>query len=289
MQAACRTRSTLPVRIGLIFATGLLLLGAGCVQTLPVETARPATTAAAAGGLSEAEIIAEVEHLRVALLQEVPQHITRTETSDRACIALAQAEVAATPWLTARPQLLVVVDRNPAIQALCIVLARPAGMPWQVIGGSKVSTGQAGRRGYFITPTGVFLHTTDILDYRALGTFNENHIRGLGIKGMRVWDFGWQSAEKGWLGERETGEIRLLLHATDPDYLESRLGRPASKGCIRIPTSMNRFLDLHGVLDADYELVARDDARIGALLLPEREPSKLAGNALVIVDSWERR
>jgi len=277
------------VRIGPIFAISLPLLGSGCAQVLPVETAPPATTAAPAGAISEAEITAEVEHLRAALLQEVPQHIARTEASDRACIALAQAEVAAAPSLIDRPQLLVVVDRNPAIQALCIVLARPAGMPWQVIGGSKVSTGQAGRRGYFITPTGVFLHTTDILDYRALGTFNENHIRGLGIKGMRVWDFGWQSAEKGWLGERETGEIRLLLHATDPDYLESRLGRPASKGCIRVPARMNRFLDLHGVLDADYERAARDDPRIDALLLPKRDPSRLAGNALVIVDSSERR
>jgi hypothetical protein len=50
----------------------------------------------------------------------------------------------------------------------------------------------------FPTPVGLFLHTADILDYRALGTFNENHIRGLGLKGMRVWDFGWQTAEKGW-------------------------------------------------------------------------------------------
>ena len=68
---------------------------------------------------------------------------------------------------------------------------------WEVIGGSKVSTGQSGRRGYFITPMGVFLHTDGILDYRALGTYNENHIRGLGLKGMRVWDFGWQTAERG--------------------------------------------------------------------------------------------
>ena len=146
-----------------------------------------------------------------------------------------------------------------------------------VIGGSKVSTGQAGRHGYFITPTGVFLHTADIVDYRALGTFNENHIRGLGLKGMRVWDFGWQSAEKTWLPDHAQGEIRLLLHATDPDYLEQRLGRAASQGCVRVPASMNRFLDLHGVLDADYERAAADDARIGALLLPERVPDQSGG------------
>ena len=70
--------------------------------------------------------------------------------------------------------MLIVVDRISKIQELRIILAQPGG-PWDVIGGSKVSTGQAGRRGYFLTPVGLFLHTADILDYRALGTFNQTH------------------------------------------------------------------------------------------------------------------
>jgi hypothetical protein len=48
---------------------------------------------------------------------------------------------------------------------------------------------------------------------------------------------------------------------------------------------MNRFLDLHGVLDANYERVASNDGRINAVLLPERQPTRLAGDSLVIVDS----
>ena len=154
-----------------------------------------------------------------------------------------------------------------------------------MIGGSKVSTGQAGRRGYFLTPTGVFRHTAGIVDYRAEGTFNENHIRGLGLKGTRVWDFGWQPAEKGWTAEPETAEIRLLVHATDPDYLEQRLGRPASKGCIRIPAAMNRFLDHYGVLDAEYERAAPVEPSIAAVLAPDREPTPLAGELMVVIDS----
>jgi hypothetical protein len=71
----------------------------------------------------------------------------------------------------------------------------------------------------------------------------------LGIKGTRVLDFGWQRTTKRW-GTREAGEIRLLPHATDPDYLERRLGHAASKGCVRIPDAMNGFLDRHGVLEA---------------------------------------
>jgi hypothetical protein len=39
------------------------------------------------------------------------------------------------------------------------------------------------------------------------------------------------------------------------------------------------------VLDADYERAAPDDARIRAVLLPARQPTPLAGNVLVVVDS----
>jgi hypothetical protein len=55
------------------------------------------------------------------------------------------------------------------------------------------------------------------------------------------------------------------MHATDPDYLEQRLGHPASEGCVRIPATMNRFLDVHGVPDADYERAAPGDPRIRAV------------------------
>jgi hypothetical protein len=104
---------------------------------------------------------------------------------------------------------------------------------------------------------------------------------------MRVWDFGWQEATKGWREDGERGPIRLLVHATDPDKLEQRIGRPASQGCVRIPAAMNRFLDRHGVLDADVERAAQEDPRFGALLLPDRVPTPLAGRLLVVVDSAE--
>jgi hypothetical protein len=75
------------------------------------------------------------------------------------------------------------------------------------------------------------------------------------------------------------------MHATDPDQVEQRLGRPASQGRVRIPATMNRFLDLYGVLDADYERAARDDVGVRSVLLPEREPSPLAGNVMIVVNS----
>jgi hypothetical protein len=81
--------------------------------------------------------------------------------------------------------------------------------------------------------------------------------------------------------------MRLLLHATDPATLERRIGRAASDGCVRIPTAMDRFLDEHGVLDRDYEKAAQSNTRFADLLLPDRTPTPLAGNALVIIDSSE--
>jgi hypothetical protein len=261
---------------------GLLLAGCATAQPVAVAALSPPMAASPAGSMVPADVRRHVTQLRAALLHEVARSITDTADGDRAWIARAQS--AAGPVVIDRTQLLVVVDRNPAVQELRIMLARPDA-PWEVIGGSKVSTGQTGRRDYYITPVGAFAHTDGILDYRALGTFNENHIRGFGLKGMRVWDFGWQSAEKGWRADREAGDIRLLMHATDPDYLEQRLGRPASQGCVRIPAAMNRFLDRHGVLDADYERAARDNRGLAALLSRDREPTPLAGNLLVVVDS----
>ena len=275
------------MRIGLYSTLALSLLVAGCAGNPPIQARLPQphpATAATSGALSDAVVEREARRLRAALRQEVPQHTVDNTDEDHVWIRLAKAAIGAAAFPIDRNQFLVVVDRNPMVQELRIVLARPD-TSWQVIGGSKVSTGQAGRRAYFITPVGVFLHTDGILDYRALGTFNENHIRGLGLKGMRIWDFGWQTAERGWHAQHDMGEIRLLMHATDPDYLEQRLGRPASQGCVRIPATMNRFLDMHGVLDADYERAASEDDRIRSILLPEREPTPLAGNALVVVDS----
>jgi hypothetical protein len=249
-------------------AIGLLMLVAACAQTSAPHSEAPAPRSEAPAP-SPAEppappidVDGEAVRLRAALRHEVPHLIVDPPAAQRGWIARSRAAVANVSEPIDRPQLLVVVDRNPRVQQMRIVVARP-GADWQDLGGSRVSTGQTGRFDYYVTPTGVFLHTDAILDWRAEGTFNENHVRGLGLKGMRVWDFGWQTAVKGW-GTEEEGQIRLLLHATDPANLERRLGRPASKGCVRIPAAMNRFLDRHGVLDADYERAARSDPGFAA-------------------------
>ena len=233
-----------------------------------------------------AALTQQLEALRSAFAEEVPKATALPPERQSELIAKGKAMLADNAILLDRPQLIIVVDRAPSAQDLALVLAQPQGN-WQIVGTTKVSTGQRGRFDYYITPTGVFLHTDAILGYRAEGTYNENGIRGLGVKGMRVWDFGWQNAVKGWRNDGERGDIRLLMHATDPAGLEQRIGRPASQGCVRIPSALNKFLDRHGVLDADYERAAITDARYRGLLRPDRTPSPIAGNALVVVDSQD--
>ena len=124
-----------------------------------------------------------------------------------------------------------IVDRSARVQAAFIVLWTSAG-GWYWVGATAVSTGKTGSFEHFLTPLGVFAHSLANPDFRAEGTFNKNHIRGYGVRGMRVFDFGWQVAERGW-GAGGTSKMRLQMHATDPQALEPHLGRVASEGCTR--------------------------------------------------------
>lgn len=274
-----------------ILAAGILLIVTACAPS-PAPTSEGVSSPGVSTGVSPpsttgsstAAITGEVERLRALFAQQVPGQGGSDAADDGPWMTAAMCEMQQAGVELDRPQLVVVVDRHPAVQRLRIMLAAPDA-PWRSVGGGTVSTGQCGRPGYFLTPTGVFPHTSAIVDYRAQGTPNALGVRGLGIKGMRVWDFGWQSAQPGWGTDQEPREIRLQMHATDPTLLEPRLGRPASKGCIRVSTAMNRFLDLHGVLDADHEQAAVTDARIAGVLLPERTPTTLAGTLLIVFES----
>lgn len=181
-----------------------------------------------------------------------------------------------------RDQYVVMVDRSPLVQAVFIYWSPVIGEPL-FIGSSPASTGRPGRFDYFETPLGVFEHSLDSLDFRAEGTKNEFGIKGYGDKGMRVYDFGWQLANKGW-GNRSPSIMRLQMHATDPVFLEGRLGSAQSKGCIRIPASLNRLIDLYGLLDADYE-----KSLLGGMswwmLHPNRQPTPWSGRYLIVVES----
>jgi hypothetical protein len=199
-----------------------------------------------------------------------------------ALFARAQQALAEAGLDTLDEQSLLLVDRAPLVQAAFVLLHSPA-RGWQLLGATPVSTGRPGGFEHFITPLGVFLHTPDNPDFRAAGTYNSNHIRGYGERGSRIFDFGWQTAERSW-GEGGSSKMRLAMHATDPERLAQRLGTVASEGCIRIVASLNRFLDLHGVLDADYEAQAAA-GQPPRTLREDRQPLPWAGRYLVVIDS----
>jgi hypothetical protein len=179
------------------------------------------------------------------------------------------------------PQYVVLVDRSPQVQALLLFWISDAGLV-EFIGASPVSTGRRGGFMYYETPLGVFEHTVANRDFRAEGTENAQGILGYGVKGMRVYDFGWVRARRTWKpGE---GQMRLQVHSTDPRYLEPRLGTVQSMGCIRIPATLNTLFDRYGILDADYERALASGRRFWELL-PNREPTQWPGRYLVIMDS----
>mgnify|MGYP001572882859 CR=1 FL=1 len=180
-------------------------------------------------------------------------------------------------------QFFIYIDRNPEEQVILVCFFDSARKNITVIGVDKISTGNQNRRGYFITPVGVFEHATKNGGYRALGTKNEKGWRGLGAKDSRIWDFGWQKTHK----NNQEIEIRLLLHATDPIFGESRLGKVDSKGCIRVSGKLNKFLDHFGLLDREYE-INKDKKSIAWLLKSDREPSIFAGKYMLVGDSSKR-
>ena len=197
------------------------------------------------------------------------------------------ASTALSGHLDIREHTVVVVDRSPAKQALFVFYVQPDD-GWETLYSGHVSTGKPGRKEHFKTPTGVFVLDGSIMDYRAQGTFNENHIRGIGLKGSRVWDFGWQETDD-WRTPGAKMKIRMEMHATDPANLEHRIGRADSEGCIRIHADLNKVLDKYGILDREPNQLAQNgSAGWKQVLGKEHKYSDISGDTLVIVDTSQR-
>lgn len=230
--------------------------------------------AQAAAALSPQEL-ARLHASQVDWRLTVPPEEQKTY-SDLLGKALAKAGIQ-----TLAPQYILVVDRSPHVQAIFIYWGDPIS-GWTHVGASPVSTGRPGEFDHFITPTGVYAHTPANPDFRAEGTKNDKGIRGYGVKGMRVFDFGWTMADRGW-GIPGRSQMRLQLHATDP-VLEKHFGMVQSKGCIRVPATLNQLIDRHALIDADYEEAAARGQQPW-VLRKDMESTRWSGRYLVIVDS----
>lgn len=217
--------------------------------------------------------------------REVDRQLAVPETEQLDYARLLHTALAGRGLASAGAQFVLLIDRSLHVQ-LALLYWKPsseaADLP-RFVGASPVSTGRPSGFEHFETPLGVFEHTLANPDFRAEGTLNELGIRGYGLKGRRVFDFGWQEATRGW-GSHGISTMRLQMHATDPDVLEPRLGTQQSKGCIRTTGGLNRFLDLHAILDADYDAaLARGESFW--VLLPERRATPWSGRYLVIVET----
>jgi hypothetical protein len=180
-------------------------------------------------------------------------------------------------------EFVILVDRSANVQALFIYFRAMPREPWQMIGAAPVATGRPGEFDHFLTPLGVFEHTPSNMDFRAEGTMNDNGIRGYGNRDMRIYDLGWVDGERGW-GKGGYSQMRFQMHATDPDRLEPLLGIRHSKGCVRIPASLNAFIDHYGIIDAEYQALV-DSGESLWVLHPSREVTPWAGRFIVVIDS----
>ena len=101
--------------------------------------------------------------------QQVDRLLNIPESEQRAYAELLAKNLAAVSSNEA--QYVVIVDRNKFVQAAMIYWMSPDGI-YHFIGASPVSTGKPGRFDHFVTPTGVFEHTIDNLDFLSQGTRN---------------------------------------------------------------------------------------------------------------------
>jgi hypothetical protein len=248
------------IRVALIVAISLLIPSSSAIET-PIE-------------------------LSTAFREQVDHRVDVPVDEQRRYAMLLQKALIDTGLDDAPAQYVVLVDRNALVQA-AMIFWKSASSEFAFIGASQASSGQPGRFDHFETPLGVFTHALENPDFRAEGTRNEFGILGYGRKGMRVYDFGWVTAPRGW-GDGHQSVMRLQMHSTDPELLEPRLGSIQSKGCIRISASLNRFIDHFGILDAEYERAIAAGETFW-VLPADREATPWSGKFLVVVDTQRER
>ncbi|WP_322016047.1 L,D-transpeptidase [Paraburkholderia sp. J12] len=263
-------------------------------------TPSAASAASAATGASEPKVLALPEHpaltpeqaaeethsaleMRAVFAREVTRRLHVPPADQRAYGERLQAALEAENLGELAGEYVILVDRDANVQALFIYFRALPQQPWQMIGASPVATGRPGEFDHFFTPLGVFEHTPDNMDFRAEGTMNENGIRGYGKRDMRIYDLGWVNGERGW-GKGGYSQMRFQMHATDPDRLEPLLGIRHSKGCVRIPASLNAFIDHNGIIDAEYEALVASGKSLW-VLKSDRQATPWAGRFIVVIDS----
>ncbi|MDR5762056.1 L,D-transpeptidase [Caballeronia sp. LZ035] len=252
------------------------------VPEVPLPPEPPEPNLAQRTGMPPAGALA----MRQAYAKEVNRRLTVPAVDQQAYGRLLQHRLAEEGHGDLANEYVVLVDRSANVQALFVFFRARPDDAWSMIGASPVSTGRPGTYDHFLTPLGVFQHMPGNMDFRAEGTLNEYQIRGYGARDMRIYDFGWAEGERGW-GKGGKSPMRFQMHATDPEKLEPLLGMRHSKGCVRIPSTLNTFFDHHGVLDAQYEARAAEGQSMW-ILKASRKTTPWAGHYLVVIDTGRK-
>ena len=212
----------------------------------------------------------------------VSPHLALPSTEAVAYARLLQDALVKAQVFLAADQFVLLVDRSRNVQAALLFFGS-ATRGWGLVGAAPVSTGLPGRFEHFLTPLGVFDHSVANPDFRAEGTKNKLGFRGYGRKGMRVYDFGWIDSPRGW-GNGAMGVLRLQMHATDPNLAAQHLGTAQSEGCVRIPATLNDFIDMYGLLDDDYARAVAGGQNLW-VLNKKRTPTINPGRYMVVIDT----
>jgi hypothetical protein len=158
------------------------------------------------------------------------------------------------------PQYLLVIDRNPHVQASFLFWRLLPGA-YELVGASPVSAG-ANRLDTVLAPQALLVQRG--AKDAAAACASPRCARGR----SRVYEFGAMSGRP----EQYAAAMRVQVQAV-PAGAEGRLGAPCPDGCILLPASLVAFLDEYGILDEDAP------ARTQRHLLPYR------GRHLLLVDS----
>ncbi len=234
----------------------------------------------------ENAVYGEVEALQSVFQTEVSNMAMDDQAYLDKVVAYSREKLWATPH-DLDNQYFVFADRNEKRQNVMVGFYRAVDSSVSILGWARISTGDPTRSRHWLTPIGIFENKTTNPSFRAQGTKNAKGWRGYGIKNSRIWDFGWQRSNRETKNGKTIGasNIRLMMHATDPVHGEKRFGRRDSKGCVRIPAKMNRFLDVYGLIDKDY-FDHPDSAASKRVLLKEseRKTVRFPGRYLIVGD-----
>lgn len=172
------------------------MAGSDCKAALKPPRRRPFAVACLLLATASAPILPSEERtLAQHLAAEVDRRLEVPAEAQAEYAGLLRSALADSGIGSLLPQPLLLIDRNPQVQALLLFVLQADGA-MQLAGASPVSTGKTGGFEYFETPLGVFRHAPGNPDFRAEGSRNANGILGYGPKGARVFDFGWQPARR---------------------------------------------------------------------------------------------